>query len=235
MTRVERLKSNLQKIHQRIESAAVRAGRKCEEIQLVAVTKYVGAEATRDLVTAGANVLGESRPQLFKEKHEKMSDLNVQWHLIGHLQRNKIKMVLPRVDLIHSVDSLRLLNAIEDAAQKSQRSVDILLEINISGESAKHGFRESELEQVLIHAGSLNSVKVKGLMGMSQFGGTDDDARRQFHSLRKLRDQYLGKFASEQIDLQQLSMGMTGDFEIAIEAGATLVRIGSALFEGVEG
>lgn len=233
MERAEQLKNNLTEILQRIDSAALSAGRQPGEIQLIAVTKYVDAETTRDLINAGCSAIGESRPQIFKEKHEKLSDLDVEWHLIGHLQRNKIKFVLPHSTLIHSVDSLRLIDAIESEAEKTSRATRVLLEVNISGESAKHGFQDSELEEALKRIEQSKWVFADGLMGMSRFGGTEDDQKREFALLRETRDSFASRFASERIQLKELSMGMTGDFELAIAEGATIVRIGSALFQGL--
>ncbi len=234
MNRKEQLQKNLAEIQTRIADAVVAAGRDEGCVRLVAVTKYVDAEITRELIEVGAKSVGESRPQVFREKHEKMTDLAIEWHLIGHLQRNKVKCVLPHAHLIHSVDSLRLIQAIEDEAEKKGCSANVLLEVNISGESAKHGFTALELDKAFDAVSKLNRVKVKGLMGMSRFGGSEDEQRREFNQLRELRDKWLGKLNSSNIELNELSMGMTGDFEIAIAAGATLVRIGSALFEGVE-
>lgn len=233
MERAEQLKSNLEEINERISMAASNASRSPDEIRLVAVTKYVDAEAIRDLIDAGCTAIGESRPQVFKEKYEKLSDLDVEWHLIGHLQRNKIKFVLPNATLIHSVDSLRLIDAIEAEAEKTSRTVHVLLEVNISGESAKHGFVESELSEALRKIEQSKWIYANGLMGMSRLGGSDDDAKREFELLRETRDSFASRFESERIQLRELSMGMTGDFEIAIAEGATLVRIGSALFRGV--
>lgn len=227
------LKANLIKVSDRITQAAKRAGRDADDVKLVAVTKYVDAETTRDLVNSGCAIVGESRPQLFKDKHEKMSDLDIQWHLIGHLQRNKIKFVLPQACLIHSVDSMRLLEAIESHSEKTRQNAHVLLEVNISGESNKHGFQEHELIEALRWACSSQWVYVDGLMGMSRLGGSPDEVRGEFRRLRELRDELSPQFQDPHVQLKELSMGMTGDFEVAIEEGATLVRIGSALFDGV--
>ena len=233
MERAEKLKSNLTEILQRIDAAAASAGRQPDEIQLIAVTKYVDAETTRDLIGAGCVAIGESRPQVFKEKHEKLSDLDVEWHLIGHLQRNKIKFVLPHSTLIHSVDSLRLIDAIEAEAEKTSRTARVLLEVNISGESAKHGFQQSELAEAIQRIEQSKWIFADGLMGMSRLGGNEDDQKREFALLRETQDSFAARFSSERIQLKELSMGMTGDFELAIAEGATMVRIGSALFRGV--
>ena len=234
MKRIQRLKANLDETNQRIAAAAQKAGRSASEVQLIGVTKYVDAETTRDLIAAGCKAVGENRPQVFKEKNEKLSDLDVQWHLIGHLQRNKIKFVLPHVALIHSVDSLRLIEALETSASKLSKPVHLLLEINISGEEAKHGFTETEISAAIDRIAESKWLHADGMMGMSRFDGTPDDCKREFENLRKLQDSLFPQFEGSNVNLKELSMGMTGDFEIAIAAGATMVRIGSALFQGVE-
>lgn len=233
MERAEVLKSNLTEVQHRIADSAKRSGRSADDVQLIAVTKYVDAETTRELINSGCDAIGESRPQLFKEKQEKLSDLKVDWHMIGHLQRNKIKFVLPHASLIHSVDSLRLIDAIDSAAEKTGQTAAIFLEVNISGESAKHGFQESELAEALERVQKSKWIHANGLMGMSRLGGNEDDAKREFGKLREVRDSYATRFASEQIQLKELSMGMTGDFDTAIAEGSTMVRIGSALFRGI--
>ncbi len=233
MERTEQLKVNLAEVTQRVKDAAVRSGRTFDDVKLIAVTKYVDAETTRDLINVGCTAIGESRPQLFKEKQGKLSDLNVEWHLIGHLQRNKIKMVLPHASLIHSVDSLRLIDALEAEAEKTSQNIRILLEVNISSESAKQGFQESELAEALERVEGSKWIYADGLMGMSRLDGNEDDAKREFSQLRTIRDTYATRHDSPRVQLRELSIGMTGDFEIAIAEGATLVRIGSALFRGI--
>ncbi len=231
---IERLKTNLEQVRERMAAAARAAGRAPDEVSLVAVTKYVDVETTRPLIEAGCQSIGESRPQVFREKHQQLKDLDVEWHLIGHLQRNKIKYVVPDAHLIHSVDSLRLLEAINEFATRNDAVTRVLLEVNVSGESAKHGFQEAEIQQVFDTAEQCEHVQVQGLMGMGSWGGSQDDARREFSALRQLRDRFRDRVRSERIRLDELSMGMTGDFEVAISEGATLVRVGSALFEGLE-
>ncbi len=219
---------NLDDVKSRIAEAAARSGRSVNDIQLLAVTKYVDADVTRQLVMAGCRLLGESRPQALWEKADSLKDLDIEWHLIGHLQRNKVKRSIPLVTLTHSVDSLRLLNAISDMANEHNLSANILLEVNVSGETAKHGFDPEELEATLEHAATRPAVNVRGLMCMAGLAGGPEEARREFESLRQLKEQH-EHFKTDNIDLKQLSMGMSGDFEIAIEEGATIVRVGSLL------
>lgn len=224
---VDRFGQNLSAVQKRIDAAAQRSGRDAGDIQLVAVSKYVDAKMTGRLIQGGAKVLGENRPQALDEKVNALADVDVQWHLIGHLQRNKVKRVVSQATLIHSVDSIRLIDAIEKSAADQSLVVDVLLEVNVSGEAAKHGFSADQLTAALDHAGSCDHVKVTGLMCMAGLASDCANVRSEFAALRKLRDD----LADPQ--LVHLSMGMSGDFEIAIEEGATLVRVGSMLFEGI--
>jgi pyridoxal phosphate enzyme (YggS family) len=165
-------------------------------------------------------------------KAESLAGQNVRWHLIGHLQRNKIRRTLPMASLIHSGDSLRLLTALDAEAAEQHRHCAVLLEVNISGDQAKHGFRPDELAPLLPAIAAMSHLQVRGLMGMASLEGSLAEARRQFASLRELRDE-LAKNCPPPIDLAELSMGMSGDYEQAIAEGATMVRIGSALLEGI--
>ena len=231
---VEILKNNLLSIRERIEAAAVRSGRTAADVKLVAVTKYVDATTTKMLIDAGQAVLGESRPQVLWDKAESevLSPTNPEWHLIGHLQRNKVNRSLKYCRLIHSVDSVRLLEAINASSEKIGEISDCLLEINISGEAAKHGLQPGEAESALVAASALSNIRIRGFMGMAGMGADENENRLQFASLRKLLERFVG-FESQNIELSELSMGMSGDFELAIEEGSTLVRIGSSLFSGI--
>ena len=236
MPDAKRLTENLATVRDRMAAAAQRAGRSASEVQLVAVTKYVDVEIARLLVSAGCHDLSESRPQELWAKAELMAsggeEWAVRWHLIGHLQRNKVSRVLPLVQLVHSGDSVRLLQAIDQAAAEQNRRAAVLLEINISGEPAKHGFAADEVESHLATIAELSSIDIRGLMCMASREGDLNQARREFAQLRQLRER-LQQVAPPNIRLDELSMGMSGDFEVAIEEGATMVRVGSALFEGV--
>ena len=223
---------NLARVRSSIAEAAGRAGRRADTIKLVGVTKYVGPEVVRALVAAGLADLAESRPQQLWDKAAALADLPICWHQVGHLQRNKVRRTLPLVAMVESVDSVRLAAAIDQVASELGRRVPVLLEVNISGEAAKHGFAPSEIEGVLAAVAELRHMEVRGLMGMAGLAGDLEDARRQFAALRALRDR-LRPVCPNGITLEELSMGMSDDFEVAIEEGATLVRIGSALFEGV--
>ena len=228
-----RFDKNLRVIRERIADAAARSGRDSDAVTLVAVTKYVDDVTTRALVGAGATVLGESRPQHLLPKVETLSDLSVEWHMIGHLQRNKARRVLPVVSLTHSVDSLRLLEAVDRIANEDGLFPHVLLEVNVSHEAAKDGFSEEDLPLVLKRLETFSNVRVRGLMAMAGLASDVGEARREFAALRELRDRWEAQ-VPEGHSLHALSMGMSRDFEVAIEEGATIVRVGSILFEGVE-
>jgi PLP dependent protein len=229
-----RLADNLARVRNQMAAAAQRSGRKPEAVRLVAVTKSAPADVVRRLLEFGAEDLGESRPQELWSKAQSLSKFSPRWHLIGHLQRNKIRRTLPYLALIHSVDSRRLLTSVDAEARAIGSVPGVLLEVNISDDITKTGLPPEELEAILEHASGLPNLAVRGLMGMASLSGGPDAAKRDFSRLRELRDR-LAKNAPGQVSLVELSMGMSGDFEIAIEEGATLVRVGSALFEGVEG
>jgi len=225
----ERIVENVAAVRGRIAAAVVRAGRRAEDVRLVAVTKYVGLDEIRALVAAGCADLGESRPQQFWDRAAELCNLSVRWHIIGHIQRNKVERTLPLVAMIHSLDSLRLANAIDAAAGKIDRKIPVLLEVNISRESAKQGFTPEEIEPLLPKLIELAHIEIRGLMCMAGLESGDRAARRDFANLRILRDR-LQASSPEHLRMDELSMGMSGDYEIAIEEGATIIRIGSALF-----
>ncbi|HTM55009.1 MAG TPA: YggS family pyridoxal phosphate-dependent enzyme [Pirellulales bacterium] len=228
-----RLGDNLARVRDRVARAAESSGREPASVTLVGVTKYVEAETAAALVACGCLDLGESRPQELWSKATELAALPVRWHLIGHLQRNKIRRTLPLVELIHSVDSRRLLAALEEEASAANCTVRVLLEVNITPDMAKTGLRPKEAEGVLAWAAALKHVTIGGIMGMASLEGGTETARRDFARLRQLRDQ-LSACCPPNVALDELSMGMSNDFEIAIEEGSTMVRVGSALFEGID-
>ncbi len=225
------LSDGLARVRDLIAVAAERSGRTADSVSLVAVTKSVDARPARELVAAGCTNLGEGRPQELWSKQAALADLRIRWHLVGHLQRNKVERTLPMVSLIHSVDSLRLLQTIDGAAAAQNQPAAVLLEVNISGDAAKHGFSPAEMPERFGEAQKFTHVQIRGLMGMASLEGDATIARRDFQQLRALRDRL--RSLPGGAELEELSMGMSGDFEIAIEEGATIVRIGSALFDGV--
>jgi len=228
---VTRIAGNVAEVRGRMAQAAQRAGRRPEDVTLVAVTKYVGPEEIRALVCAGCDVLGENRPQDLQTKSEALAGEPIHWHMIGTLQRNKVRRTLPLVDMVESADSPRLVEAIDRIAGELGLRMPILLEVNISGEATKHGFTPESVESFLTEWPGYPNVDVRGLMAMASWGGPPEDTRRQFARLRELRDRLTDRVAGE-IDLRELSMGTSGDFELAIEQGATIVRVGSALYQG---
>ncbi|MEQ8210951.1 MAG: YggS family pyridoxal phosphate-dependent enzyme [Lacipirellulaceae bacterium] len=222
---------NYRRVQDRVAEAAQAAGRDADEVKIVAVSKYVGIEETAALFNAGAKLLGESRPQQLWEKHDAHELQNAEWHLIGHLQRNKAARTAACADLIHSVDSARLLKVINKAASQSGNTSRVLLEVNTSGDAEKHGLTAEQTRELVGSLVNYPHVEVQGLMTMAAREGGVDVARKNFAALRELRGKLFAEF--RRVKLPELSMGMTGDFETAIAEGATLVRIGSALFEGL--
>jgi PLP dependent protein len=222
------LAERIANVQSHIAAACNRAGRDRREVTLIAVTKTVSSRVAGLLPELGIVDLGESRPQELWRKAEALKHLPIRWHMIGHLQRNKIEQTLQLVELIHSVDSSRLLDAIDADSAKRKRRARVLLQVNISHEEQKHGFEFDEIRGCL---NAIANVDVVGLMGMAALNDDPEQARPAFIALRNLRDQLRGELG---IQLAHLSMGMSGDYEIAIEEGSTVVRIGTRLFENLE-
>lgn len=214
-----------------MRAACRRAGRERGDVALVAVTKRSTVEAAAVLVELGVRDLGENRPQELWRKAIALPE--ARWHLIGPLQRNKIERTLPLVHRIHAVDSLRLLAALEEEAGRRGMAPDVLLELNVSREATKHGFAPEEALGLAPALAGLKRVRVTGLMTMAAYEDDPQRCRLTFTALRELRDRLRAAVGSAH-PLNDLSMGMTNDFEVAVEEGATLVRIGTALFEGLE-
>ena len=227
----DQLADNLNRVRSEITDACRTAGRSPTEVQLVAVTKYAGLAAVQHLVELGVVDLGESRPQQLTERADQLSS-NIRWHFIGHLQRNKVKPVLSRAVLIHSIDSLKLLERVSTVADELALRPRVLLEVNVSGEASKDGISLAELRSQWDAFQAVPNVEIAGLMTMAPLAADAEAARPVFRELRQLRDDLAARSAPHRT-LTELSMGMSGDFAIAIEEGATLVRIGSRLFEGI--
>jgi len=225
---VSTLTENLESIRARIAAAARRSGRDPGEVELVAISKTHPAEMLREAVDAGQNLFGESRIQEALEKIPLLPG-RLRWHFIGHLQSNKVRKVLPLFELIHGVDSLGIARDIDRIGTELGIHPRILLEVNVSGEGSKHGFSPPVLEQTLEELLSLPRLQVEGFMTMAPLSPTAEASRPFFAALRGLRDRLA---SSSGVPLPTLSMGMSGDFEVAVEEGATLVRVGSALFSG---
>lgn len=223
----EAIKENLGRVIKRVENSAKRAGRSPDEVILIAVSKTFPAEAIRIAYELGLRNFGENRAQEAREKNEILKDLDIVWHFIGRLQRNKVKYVVKFSKLIHSVDSLELLLEINKRSERMGKIQDILFEVNVSGEKTKGGIKPEEVEKMVKEALELKNIKFKGFMTMAPFVEDPEDVRWVFRRLREIRDSISKKFGLEGLEL---SMGMSNDFEVAIEEGATMVRIGTAIF-----
>ncbi|MDH4140302.1 MAG: YggS family pyridoxal phosphate-dependent enzyme [Coriobacteriia bacterium] len=201
-------------------------GRSADDVLVVAVTKHVGVPEIREAIACGIKDLGENRVQEFLSKYGLFPD--AQWHFIGTLQTNKVKDIVGRAHLIHSVDSLKLLRKIDAKAAEAGVVQRVLLQVNVSGEEVKHGFEPTEVHDALDETTHLENVEVRGLMTMAPFGRAED-ARWVFRELRGLA-QSLGAMRPDGVELLELSMGMSNDYRVAVEEGATIVRVGRAIF-----
>ncbi len=222
---------NYRNVMERVARACKRAGRSPADVTLIAVTKSADVPWIQALVDLGAHDLGESRPQQLIERAERITG-PVRWHLIGHLQRNKVRQVLPVVSMIHSIDSPRLLTRVDELAGELQLSPKVLLEVNISGENSKGGFTSKEIVEAWETILSCRHVRISGLMTMAPLVDNPQEIRPVFRGLRELRDR-LRDASPPEITLPELSMGMSNDYEAAVEEGATMIRVGSSLFEGI--
>jgi PLP dependent protein len=223
------LRQRLAAVEERIAAACRRAGRRREDVTLIAVTKTVSPEVAALLPNLGVLDLGESRPQELWRKATALPQ-SVRWHLIGHLQRNKIERTLPLVQCVHSADSGRLMRAIDDDLIRRNATLDVLLEVNVSGEASKQGFSLPETFGMAPVWMTMQKVRVRGLMTMAAYEAGPERCRQTFAALRALRDE-IRPLVDPKHPLDHLSMGMSNDFEIAIEEGATIIRLGSVLFE----
>lgn len=225
------LETNLNDVRARIDRAARVSGRNADSVRLVAVTKTVDIPVINQLAELGITDLAESRPQELWRKHELIGH-PVRWHLVGPLQKNKARRTLPLAEMIHSVDTESLLDRLNQLATEMDLCPSVLLEVNVSGETAKHGFSPSELPGIVAAASEYARLQIHGLMTMAPQHEDPENARPYFASLREMRNR-LASLSSSQCPMTELSMGMSGDFEVAIQEGATMVRIGSALFQDI--
>ena len=222
------IKENLKEVEERIQKACDKVGRNRSEVTLIAVSKTKPIEMIEEVVEEGVYDFGENKVQEICSKYD-VVDKRAKWHLIGHLQRNKVKQVIDKVTLIHSVDSLRLAKQINEEAEKLGRVVPILIQVNIAKEDTKFGIEEEELNQIIEDIRVLPNIKIKGLMTIAPFTKNAEENRIYFRKLRKLLIDIKTKNI-DNIDMDILSMGMTGDYEVAIEEGATMVRVGTGIF-----
>lgn len=199
------------------------------ELKLVAVSKFHPLETIEEAIAAGQLAFGENRPQELEKKAQALQGRGVEWHFIGHLQTNKLKMVLPYASLVQSVDSTHLLDAINDWGARNGRVIPVLLELHIAAEESKQGFYEEEILDLLFRAASFKYVRFCGLMGMATKTDNEEDIRADFARIKAFYD-YLRDLFPEYQDFRELSIGMSGDWKIALEYGATMVRIGTSIF-----
>jgi len=223
-------KSRLEAVRARIERAARQAGRDPGGVTLVAVSKSVPVERLREAIAIGCRVFGENRVQEAAAKMEALSEYQgLQWHLIGPLQTNKIKAAVGRFALLHAVDRLEVAEHLDRAARERGLTQAVLLEVNVAGERTKHGFSPDELARVTERMGAFPGIRVLGLMAVPPAAGAPEEARPHFRRLRMLAAE-VQTLKIPGVTMRELSMGMSGDFEVAIEEGATMVRVGTALF-----
>ena len=223
---MQRIEKNLKSVLERIDAAARSVGKTGDDIKLVAVTKTHPVEMMNEAIACGVTDVGENRPQEIRDKFPHTS--KVRWHQIGQLQTNKIKYVIDKVCLIHSVDSKRLMNEIDVQAKKHNLVMDILIQVNISGEETKSGISENELDDLLLTAGELENVRVKGLMTIAP-KCDEKSVIVHFNNMNNLYERTKHK-NYKNVSMEILSMGMSGDFEAAIRCGSNMVRVGSAIF-----
>ena len=222
------LKKRLENVNARINKTALKCGRDPESIHLVAVSKTIPANRVKEAIELGVTILGENYVQEARDKFNILGTYPVSWHFIGHLQTNKAKYAVRLFDLIHTVDTLKLATELDKQAKKINKFQDILIQINVSKEPSKSGSDIENVTNLVKDIGHLENLSLKGLMAMPPFFNKPEKARPYFITLRNLRDQIRKDLPG--VALDELSMGMTGDFEVAIEEGATFVRIGTAIF-----
>ncbi|MCJ7617765.1 MAG: YggS family pyridoxal phosphate-dependent enzyme [Desulfobacterales bacterium] len=225
----EALKIRINNIKESIKKAAVDCGRDPDAIRLVVASKTIPEDTIREAIKAGVEILGESYIQEAGDKINTLSSYPVSWHFIGHLQSNKAKYAVKLFDMIHTVDSLKLAKELNKQAKKINKIQKILIQVNISMESTKSGIYEEDAQKLIKEISLLENLSIKGLMTMPPFFNNPEEARPYFSALRNLRDKIRNE-AIKNVNMQELSMGMTVDFEVAIKEGATLVRIGTAIF-----
>ncbi|MCL6471636.1 MAG: YggS family pyridoxal phosphate-dependent enzyme [Firmicutes bacterium] len=223
------ISENIRSVKKRIELAARRRGRDPSDITLVVVSKNRPVSAIREVIDQGITDIGENRAQEILPKYEAIGD-QVKWHFIGHLQRNKVKYIVPFVYLIQSVDSIELAAEINKRANKVSKVQDVLLEVNVSGEATKHGFSAEKVIPAIEELRQMENIRVKGLMTMAPFTDNVELIRPYFARLRVLFNDLSGR-EGPNVKMRYLSMGMTNDFEVAIEEGSNMVRIGTAIFK----
>ena len=219
---------NLKQVEERVKAACERAGRQRNEVTLIAVSKTKPVSMIEELLPGGTRDFGENKVQELCDKYEQLPK-DIRWHLIGHLQRNKVKYVVDKACLIHSVDSLRLAQTISEEAGKKGVNVPVLIEVNVAGEESKFGVKPEETEELVRQLAQLPGISVRGLMTIAPYVEDPEENRVHFSNLKKLSVD-IKKKNIDNVSMSVLSMGMTGDYEVAIEEGATMVRVGTGIF-----
>lgn len=222
------LKENLTSVENQIQNACERSGRDRKDVTLIAVSKTKPVETLEEAYNLGVRVFGENKVQELADKYEVLPK-DIHWHMIGHLQRNKVKYIIDKVDLIHSVDSVRLAETIEKEAAKHNLTANILIEVNVAKEESKFGIMPEELDEFIEKIAGFSHIQVKGLMTIAPFVEDPEENRPIFARLRKLSVDIAAKNV-DNITMSILSMGMTNDYQVAIEEGATMVRVGTGIF-----
>lgn len=223
------IKENLTRVRRQIEQAAARCGRDPASVHLLAVSKTVSAESVKEAIDAGIRLLGENYIQEAREKIDALIGNPASWHFIGHLQTNKARFAVELFDLVHSVDSLKLARELDKQARRRNKIQPILIQVNIAEEASKSGITEQAAPQLICEVSRCGNLAIRGLMTMPPYFNAPEKVRPYFKALRQLA----GRIAAMNIDgvtMTELSMGMTGDFEVAVEEGATIVRVGTAIF-----
>jgi pyridoxal phosphate enzyme (YggS family) len=226
---LDQIQANLSAVRERIAGAARAAGRRPDEVRLLAVSKTFSADHVRRAYAAGQRDFGENKVQEALQKRDETADLEIRWHLIGHLQSNKARKAGPAFAAIHSIDSVELVRRVDDAAAEAGAAPDLFIQVDLAGESTKFGAPEAEVPGIARAAAECRAARLKGLMLLPPWSDDPEQARPYFRRLRELRD----RLVAEGIDasrMGELSMGMSHDFDVAIQEGATLVRVGTAIF-----
>lgn len=220
---------NIQKVRARVQATCTRAGRSAEDVQIVAVSKTFGSEAVAEAFGAGIRDFGENYVQELEAKRKLLEDKPIRWHFIGRLQSNKVKFIAHYVDLIHSVDNLRLAQEIQKRAEQAGRTIGILIEVHTTDEATKSGADPGDVVPLAKEVSRLDHVRLQGLMTMGPFSDDPNDSRTSFRTVMDVR-RAIEKEGINNVSMNLLSMGMTHDFEVAIEEGATIIRVGTAIF-----
>lgn len=220
---------NVEIVKRRIREVCLRCGRNPSDILLVGITKTFGLEKLREATAAGLFDLGESYVQELNEKHRLVADDRVRWHFVGHLQSNKVKYIADYVHLIHSVDNARVAREIQKRGERANRTINVLVEVHTTDEATKSGVNPDQADALVREISQFSRVRVQGLMTMGPFSDDPNDSRPSFQQLRGLK-QGIEREGIENVSMEHLSMGMSHDFEVGIEEGATIVRIGTAIF-----